>query len=98
MARYEVIDPTGQNFWQVIDTIGRTGPFSKRILNDDGIEVELQVYKGYTWVVASFTPYMPRPEREARELADRLNADPMPVPAQARTDAGFVRYPGDIMK
>jgi hypothetical protein len=73
MPRYEVIDPTGEGFFQVIDTSKRTGPTPRKILNDDGIEIEIQVYGGKTIVVASFTPYCAAAEFEAAALADRLN-------------------------
>jgi predicted carbohydrate-binding protein with CBM5 and CBM33 domain len=73
MPRYQVIDPTGEGFFQVIDTSKRTGPTPRKIVDDNGIEIEIQVYGGKTIVVASFTPYCAAAEFEAAALADRLN-------------------------
>ena len=80
MPRYQVIDPTGEGFFQVADVSNQSAPFKKPILNDDGIEIEIEACqpidrsKPMVLVVASFTPYCACAEFEAASLCDRLNA------------------------
>ena len=77
-VRYEVIDPTGEGFWQVVDISNRE-PHKKTILNEDGQNVEIHCYtrkdpsKPLVRVVASYTPYMPEAWEEAHNLCHRLN-------------------------
>jgi len=91
MPRYEVMDPTGEGFPQVVDVSNRSEPFKKTILNDAGIETEIEVCVPINRrlpmvrVVASFTPYMPNPYEEAKALCDRLNqGEPSPTVPQMK--------------
>jgi len=73
MPRYDIEDPTGQGFWQVVDTKDRTGPWTEVV---EGKEIK-HPYGGKTWVCAIFTDYLTKAGRdaqvEARTLATKLN-------------------------
>ena len=83
MPRYDIEDPTGQGFWQVVDTKDRTGPWSEVV---EGKEIK-HAYGGKTWVCAIFTDYLTKAGRdaqvEARTLATRLNNGPTILSAPA---------------
>jgi len=84
MPRYDIEDPTGQGFWQVVDTKDRTGPWTEVV---EGKEIP-HPYGGKTWVAAIFTDYLTKAGRdaqiEARTLATKLNATPPSATNPAR--------------
>jgi hypothetical protein len=92
MPRYEVSDPTQEGFWTVTDVKDRIGPFPLTIKNDEGEPVTIQQFKGQTYTVAVFTPYLTKlgiqAEAEANTLARKLNAAPAPQPGKNRFQTG----------
>ncbi len=71
MKRYQIIDPTGQGFPQVIDTSKWFWRWTWRWRWPFLIRLQA----GQTYVVASFTRYCPYAQAHAEALADRLNGD-----------------------
>jgi hypothetical protein len=74
MPRYEVIDPTGEGFYQLIDTKDRTGPFNA--IDAEGHAITK--YGGKTYTLAVFSRYCKNAGAEAQALANKLNRTPPP--------------------
>jgi hypothetical protein len=92
--KYEVSDPTTQDFFQVTDVTDRTGPFD--MTGEDGKPIKR--YGGITYAVAVFTAYLAKssqgridPQVEANKLCAKLNSTPAPLPSTNR----FQVTPGD---